>query len=193
MADTTDQAPAGGAAPGADDLRDKLQEKAGEGGEGSGEKPKSLKEFLFRGNVFDLATAVIIGVAFGAVVSSLVNDIIMPPIGALLGGIDFTSLFINLSDKAYPNIAAAKAAGAATINYGLFINAVITFLIVGTVLYLIVISVGRMTTQSKASTPEVTTKVCQYCISNIPRQATRCPNCTSQLEGGVSPAGRQTI
>lgn len=144
--------------------------------------PPTLREFLFRGNVMDLALAVIIGAAFGRVVSSLVTDIIMPPIGLLLGGVDFNSLFINLSGQAYPTLAAAKAASAATINYGTFINTILDFLIVGFVLYLLVRSITRITPQTKAPTPAVTTKVCPYCVSDIPLQASRCPYCTSQLD-----------
>ncbi len=121
------------AAAESDPLAEKMAEKFGDGGEGS-TPPQGVKGFLFRGNVLDLAVAVIIGAAFGRVISSLVNDIIMPPIGLLLGGVDFNSLFLNLSGQAYPNIAAAKAAGAATINYGTFINTILDFLIVGFVL-----------------------------------------------------------
>ncbi|MDQ6693433.1 MAG: large conductance mechanosensitive channel protein MscL [Chloroflexota bacterium] len=157
-------------------MADKFGEGAGEGG-----RPKNLKEFLFRGNVLDLAVAVIIGAAFGRVVSSLVSDIIMPPIGLLLGGVDFTSLFINLSGQTYPTIAAAKAAGAPTINYGTFFNTVIDFILVGTILFLIVRSATRVTPQAKAPTPQVTTKVCPYCVSSVPLAATRCPYCTSEL------------
>ncbi len=188
MEENTSAAAEGSAAPSearanpyADKLSEKFSEGVPEGGEGSA-RPQSLREFLLRGNIFDLATAVIIGIAFGAVVSSLVNDIIMPPIGLVLGGVDFSSLFVNLSGKAVPSVAAAKAAGAATINYGIFLNTVINFLIIGTVMYLLMRSVTRLTPQVKAPTPQVTTKVCPYCISRIPLNASRCPYCTSQLE-----------
>jgi len=171
----------------ADPYGDKLAEKFNEPGGESGERPQSLRAFLLRGNIFDLATAVIIGVAFGAVISSLVNDIIMPPVGLLLGGVDFASLFVSLTGKAYPSVAAAKAAGAATINYGLFLNTIINFLIVGTVMYLLLRSVTRLTPQAKAPTAAVTTKVCPYCISKVPLQASRCPYCTSQLQESQIP------
>lgn len=141
---------------------------------------KEFKEFIARGNVIDLAVGLIIGAAFGKIVTSLVNDIIMPPIGLLLGGIDFTNLYINLSGRSFPNLAAAKEAGAPTINYGLFINTVIEFLIVAFVIFLIVKAVNRMRRQPE-ELPE-TVKACQFCISSIPVQATRCPNCTSELK-----------
>ena len=176
------------AAPEPDPLAEKMGEKFSEGGE-AGERPKNLREFLFRGNVLDLAVAVIIGTAFGRVISSLVNDILMPPIGLLLGGVDFNSLFLNLSGQSYPTIAAAKAAGAATINYGTFSNTIVDFLIVGAVLYLLVRSVTRVTPQTKAPTPAVTTKVCPYCVSNVPLQASRCPYCTSQLAAAAPVIG----
>ena len=140
---------------------------------------KEFKEFIARGNVIDLAVGIIIGAAFGKIVTSLVNDIIMPPIGLALGGVDFTNLFINLSDRPFPKLADAKAAGAPTINYGVFINTVIEFLIVAFVIFLIVKAVNRMRRQPE-ELPE-TVKACTYCLSSIPVQATRCPNCTSQL------------
>ncbi len=139
-----------------------------------------FKKFIMRGNVLDLAVAVIMGASFGAIVNSLVNDIIMPPIGLVLGRVDFTSLFVNLSGTAYPSIAAAKAAGAPTINYGLFINTVFSFVIVSFVLFLIIRQVNKMATKPAAPAAP-TTKECPYCCSTIPIQAKRCPNCTSQL------------
>lgn len=140
---------------------------------------KEFRQFVMRGNVLDMAIGIIIGVAFGKIITSLVNDIIMPPIGLLLGKIDFSSLFINISGSFYPTLAAAKAAGAATINYGMFINTVIDFIIVAFVIFLIVRQINRM----KKPTPvaEPTTKECPFCFSLIPIRATRCPNCTSQL------------
>jgi large conductance mechanosensitive channel len=132
-----------------------------------------------RGNVLDLAVAVIIGAAFGAIVKSLVDDIIMPPIGLLLGGVDFSNLFINLSGGSYPTLAAAKEAGAATINYGVFLNNVITFLIVAFAVFMVVRAVNRM--RRPAPAPAVTTKECPFCASSIPLKATRCPACTSDL------------
>jgi large conductance mechanosensitive channel len=142
---------------------------------------KEFKEFAVRGSVLDLAVGVIIGGAFGKIVSSLVDDIIMPPIGLILGNVDFTNLFINLSDKSYPSLAAAKAAGAPTVNYGVFLNSVITFLIVACVVFLIVKQVNRLRRgDEKAAEP--TTKECPYCLSAIPIKATRCPHCTSELK-----------
>ncbi|NPV85293.1 MAG: large conductance mechanosensitive channel protein MscL [Anaerolineae bacterium] len=142
---------------------------------------KEFKDFALRGNLIDLAVAFILGAAFGKIVTSLVNDILMPPIGLLLGRVDFSNLFINLSGTPYRSLADAQAAGAPTINYGLFINTVIDFIIVAFVMFLIVRAVNRMT-QKVAETPaEPTTKDCPYCFSAIPLKATRCPNCTSQL------------
>jgi large conductance mechanosensitive channel len=142
---------------------------------------KEFKEFAVRGSVLDLAVGVIIGGAFGKIVSSLVDDVIMPPIGLALGNVDFTNLFVNLSDKPYPSLAAAKAAGAPTINYGIFLNNVITFLIVAFVVFLIVKQVNRMR-RGEEKPAEKTTKECPYCLSAIPIQATRCPHCTSELK-----------
>ena len=126
-----------------------------------------------------IGTGVIIGGAFGAIVSSLVNDIIMPPIGLLLGRINFTDLFINLSGKDFTSLAAAKAAGAATLNYGVFINTIIDFLIVALVIFLVVRVANRL--QRPEPQPAPTTKECPQCFTSIPIKATRCPNCTSQL------------
>jgi large conductance mechanosensitive channel len=138
-----------------------------------------FKNFVMRGNVLDLAVAVIIGAAFGAIVVSFVNDILMPPIGLLLGNVDFSNLFISLNGQSYATLAAAQEAGAPTINYGLFINTVINFLIIAFVIFLIVRLANRM--QKEEAPSEPTTKECPYCISAIPIKATRCPNCTSQL------------
>jgi len=140
---------------------------------------KEFKEFAMKGNVLDLAIGIIIGTAFGAIVKSLVEDIIMPPIGLLLGNIDFTNLFLDLSGKAFPTLKAAKDAGAATINYGLFINTVINFIIVAFVIFLLIRQINRMKKEPAPAAPN--TKECQYCLSAIPLKATRCPNCTSQL------------
>ena len=142
---------------------------------------KEFKDFAVRGSVLDLAVGVIIGGAFGKIVSSLVDDVIMPPIGLLLGNVDFTNLFVNLSDKSYPSVAAAKAAGAPTINYGIFLNNVITFLIVAFAVFLIVKQVNRLR-RGDEKPAEKTTKECPYCLSAIPIQATRCPHCTSELK-----------
>jgi len=140
---------------------------------------KEFKEFVIKGSVLDLAIGVIMGIAFGAIIKSLVDDIIMPPIGLLLGNINFADLFINLSGKAYPSLKAAQDAGAATINYGLFLNTVINFLIIAFVIFLLVRQINRMKREPAPAAPA--TKECTYCLSAIPVKATRCPNCTSQL------------
>jgi large conductance mechanosensitive channel len=144
---------------------------------------KDFKEFIMRGNVVDLAVAVIIGTAFGKIVSSLVNDVLMPPIGLILGNVDFSNLLINLSSTSYKSLAEAKAAGAATVNYGIFLNAVVDFIIVAFVIFLLVRAVSRMKRQQAAPVPAaLTTKDCTYCFSSIPIKATRCPHCTSELK-----------
>ena len=140
---------------------------------------KEFKEFAVRGNVLDLAIGVIIGAAFGKIVTSLVDDVIMPPLGMLLGPVDFSNRFVSLTGKHYDSLAQAKAAGAPTINYGLFFNALITFLIVAFVVFLIVRAVNRMRRGEETAPPVV--KECQYCLSSIPIKASRCPHCTSQL------------
>jgi large conductance mechanosensitive channel len=145
---------------------------------------KDFRDFIMRGNVVDLAVGVIIGAAFGTIVGSLVNDVIMPPIGLMLGNVDFSNLFVVLKDgpKApppYASLADAQAAGAVTVNYGLFITKVVTFLIVAFVVFLLVRSVARLKRSEPAAAP--TTKDCPHCFSAIPLKATRCPNCTSQL------------
>lgn len=142
---------------------------------------KEFKEFIMRGNVVDLAVGIIIGGAFGKIVSSFVSDILMPPLGLILGKINFSDLFINLSDKAYPSVAAAKAAGAPTINYGIFINTVIDFLIVAFAIYLMIVQINRF--KKKPEVLPATTKECPFCLSAIPLKAVRCPYCTSNLEG----------
>ena len=140
---------------------------------------KEFREFAMRGNVLDLAIAVIIGGAFGKIVTSFVNDILMPPIGLLLGGVNFADLFISLNGQAYPSLADAVAAGAPTINYGVFLNTVIDFIIVAFVIFLIIRAMNRFKKPAPAAAP--TTKECPHCFTNIPLKATRCPNCTSQL------------
>jgi large conductance mechanosensitive channel len=140
---------------------------------------KEFREFIMRGSVMDLAVGVIIGAAFGKIVSSLVSDLIMPPIGLLLSGVDFTNLFVSLNGQVYATLADAQAAGAPTLNYGSFINAVIDFLLVGLVIFLLIRTLNRM--QKPAPAPAATTKDCPHCFTAIPLQATRCPNCTSQL------------
>jgi large conductance mechanosensitive channel len=141
---------------------------------------KEFKQFIARGNVIDLAVAVIIGAAFGKIITSFVNDILMPPIGLLLGNVDFANLFITLSGGSYATLAEAQAAGAATINYGVFINTIIDFLIVAFAIFLLVKQVNRL--KKPAPPAEPTTKACPYCLSEIPIKAIRCPHCTSELE-----------
>lgn len=141
---------------------------------------KEFKEFAMRGSVMDLAVGVIIGAAFGKIVGSLVEDVIMPPIGRLLGHVDFSGLFINLSGKSYETLAAAKAAGAPTLNYGLFLNTVINFLIVAFAVFLVVHQVNRWT-RKPAAPAAPTTKDCPQCAMTIPIAAKRCGHCTSQL------------
>ena len=140
---------------------------------------KEFKEFAMKGNVMDLAVGFILGAAFGKIVTSLVSDIIMPPIGLILGKVDFSSLFLNLSGKSYSSLSEAKAAGAATLNYGVFINNVVDFLIVAFAVFLLVRVVNRWNKPAPAAAP--TTKDCPYCVSKIPLKATRCPNCTSPI------------
>jgi large conductance mechanosensitive channel len=142
---------------------------------------KDFREFVMRGNVMDLAVGVIIGAAFGKIVSSLVSDVIMPPIGLLLNGVNFSNLFISLNGQTYATLADAQAAGAPTLNYGNFFNEVIDFLIVALVVFFMVRAVNRLYRQEAAPAPAPTTKDCPYCLTAIPLQASRCPNCTSQL------------
>jgi large conductance mechanosensitive channel len=133
-----------------------------------------------RGNVVDLAVGIIIGGAFGKIVTSLVNDVLMPPLGKVMGNVDFSDLFINLSGTPYPSLAAAKAAGAATINYGMFINTVIDFIIVAAAIFVLIKQVNRLRKPVAVATPS--TKACPYCLSSVPLKATRCPQCTSELK-----------
>ena len=140
---------------------------------------KEFKDFAMRGNVMDLAIAVIIGGAFGKIIASLVNDILMPFIGLLLGGLSFSGLFVSLDGNAYATLEAAQAAGAATLNYGMFIQAIVDFVIVAFVIFLLVRAMNRMKKPEPVAAP--TTKECPHCFSTIPLKATRCPNCTSQL------------
>jgi large conductance mechanosensitive channel len=143
---------------------------------------KEFRDFAMRGNVVDLAIGIIIGAAFGKIVTSLVNDILMPPLGVILGKVDFSNLYINLSAKHYDSLADAKTAGAATINYGVFINNIIDFIIVAFAVFLLVRQMNRLMPKPAApATPA--TKECPYCKSTIAVAATRCPQCTSQLAG----------
>ncbi len=138
-----------------------------------------FKEFAVQGNVVDMAIGIVIGASFGTVVKSLVADVIMPPFGRLLGGVDFSNLFINMSSGSYPSLAAAKAAGAATINYGLFLNSIVSFLIVAWALFMIVKLMNRLKRQKPAVAPN--TKTCPQCQSSVNLKAVRCPYCTSQI------------
>ena len=147
---------------------------------------KEFKEFIMRGNVVDMAVGIIIGAAFGTIVKTLVDEVLMPPIGLLLGGVDFSNFFIVLKQGAkaagpYAALADAKAAGAVTINYGLFLNAIISFLIVAIAVFLLVHSINRMRRQEKTAV-EPTTKECPFCLSTNAIKASRCPQCTSELK-----------
>jgi large conductance mechanosensitive channel len=144
---------------------------------------KEFKEFAMRGNVIDMAVGIILGGAFNTIVKSLVDDIVMPPIGLALGRVDFANLYLNLSGGTYESLAKAQEAGAATINYGVFINNIISFLIVAWVMFLLVSRINKMKQKKKGKEekPAPTTKECPYCFTQIPLQATRCPHCTSQL------------
>lgn len=146
---------------------------------------KEFKEFALRGNVVDMAVGIIIGAAFGTIVTSLVNDIIMPPIGLLLGGVNFANFFILLKAGSpaapYASLADAQAAGAVTINYGVFINVVISFLIVAFVVFLLIRNINQMKRKEEAPPAEPTTKECPFCLSTVPIKATRCAYCTSEL------------
>jgi large conductance mechanosensitive channel len=140
-----------------------------------------FRKFAVRGNMVDMAIGIAIGAAFNSVVNSLVNDIIMPPIGALMGGIDFSTYYINLSGGNFDSLADAQAAGAATINYGLFINNLMNLLIVALALFLVVRWFNRTRTE-EATVPDVAIRTCPHCQMDIPDRATRCPHCTSTLE-----------
>lgn len=141
---------------------------------------KEFRNFIMRGNVIDLAVAFIMGGAFGAIIASLVKDIIMPVVGVLLGGVDFTNLFITLKGGPFASLADAQKAGAATINYGVFINTIITFVIVALAMFMLIKGMNAM--RKPAPTAAPTTKECPYCLSTVPLKATRCPYCTSELK-----------
>jgi len=140
---------------------------------------KDFKEFAMRGNVIDLAIGVIIGAAFGAIVTSLVNDVIMPPIGLILGKVDFKELFLSLNGTAYPTLDAAKKAAAPVIAYGQFLNTVLNFLIIAFVVFVVVKQFNRLKKEPPVAPPS--TKECPFCIGNVPLKATRCPMCTSAI------------
>ena len=143
---------------------------------------KEVKEFAMRGNVLDMAVGIIIGAAFGKIISSLVNDVIMPPIGLLLGNVDFSNLFINLSGQPYASLAAAKAAGAPVVAIGVFLNSIFDFLIVAFVIFLLIRQVNRTKRQTEVPAVAPITRDCPFCWSSIPMKATRCPHCTSELK-----------
>jgi len=143
---------------------------------------KEFKEFAMRGNVLDMAIGIIIGAAFGKIVTSLVNDVIMPPIGLVLGKVDFTNLYLNLSGGSFVSLADAEAAGAPLIKYGVFLNTVLDFIIVAFVIFLVVRQVNKLRRKEEAPPPEPATKDCPYCVTSIPIKATRCPSCTSELK-----------
>jgi large conductance mechanosensitive channel len=156
---------------------------------------KDFKEFAMRGNVVDMAIGIVIGAAFGTIVKSFVDDVLMPPIGLLLGNVDFSNLFITLKDGAkaagpYASLATAKAAGAVTLNLGLFINTVISFLIIAFAVFLVIKGLNRMKREEVAPPAEPATKECPFCLSTIPLKASRCPHCTSELGRRLRPEGK---
>lgn len=142
---------------------------------------QEFKKFAVRGNVIDMAVGIIIGAAFGKIVTSLVNDVMMPPLGLLLGGVDFSNLFVDLGGKTYASLAEAQKAGAATINYGVFINTVLNFLIVAAAVFLLVRSINRLKAKEEAPPEAPAVKACPECLSEIPAAAKRCKFCTSQV------------
>ena len=144
---------------------------------------KEFKEFAMRGNVIDMAVGIIIGAAFGKIVASFVKDIIMPPIGLPMGGVDFSGLFLNLSDKTFATLAEAQKAGAATINYGVFINTVVDFIIIAFAIFIVIKQINRLKKEPAPADP--TTKECPHCLSQIPIKATKCAHCTSDVPESV--------
>jgi large conductance mechanosensitive channel len=143
---------------------------------------REFKEFALQGNVLEIGVGLIIGAAFGKVVSSLVNDVLMPPIGLVVGNVDFSNLFLSLSGQTYASLAEAKTAGAPTLNYGLFLNNVLDFMIVALAIFLLIRQFNRLKRQRPAPTAAPTTKECPRCLSTIPLRASRCPHCTSDLK-----------
>lgn len=140
---------------------------------------KEFREFVMRGNVVDMAVGIIIGAAFGKIVTSFVSDVLMPPIGLLMGKMDFSNLFIDLSGTGFATLAEAKKAGAATINYGLFFNTILDFVIVAVAIFLLIRQINRMKREPAPAAPD--TKECPFCLSMVPLKAVRCPHCTSEL------------
>ena len=147
---------------------------------------KDFKEFIMRGNVIDMAVGIVIGAAFGVIIKSLVEDVIMPPIGLLLGNVDFTNLFMILKEGTiagpYASLVDAKKAGAVTINFGAFINTVISFLIIAFTIFLVIRNINKLRREKEVPSPALTTKECPYCLSAVPIKATRCAYCTSELK-----------
>ena len=146
---------------------------------------KEFKEFAMRGNVVDMAVGIVIGAAFGTIVKSLVADVIMPPIGLILGNVDFSNLFITIKEGAIPGpfstLADAQKAGAVTINYGAFINTIVSFVIVAFALFMVIKGMNKLKREQETPPAEPTTKECSHCFTTIPIKATRCPHCTSEL------------
>jgi len=145
---------------------------------------KEFREFAMRGNVVDMAVGIVIGGAFGKIVSSLVKDVIMPPIGKLMGNVDFTNLFINLGGEKFASLVEAQEAGAATINYGVFINTVLDFVIVAFAIFMVIRAMNKLKRKEETAPAEPTTKDCPQCLSTIPIKAVRCAHCTAQLSAG---------
>jgi len=147
---------------------------------------KDFKEFIMRGNVIDMAVGIVIGAAFGVIIKSLVEDVIMPPIGLLLGNVDFTNLFLTLKEGPvagpYASLVDAKKAGAVTINYGMFINTIISFLIIAFTIFLVIRNINKLRREKEVPSPAPTTKECPYCLSAVAIKATRCAYCTSELK-----------
>ena len=147
---------------------------------------KEFKEFVMRGNVVDMAVGIVIGVAFGGIIKSLVADVLMPPIGLLLGGVDFSNLFMVIKEGTaagpFATVAAAKEAGAVTLNYGLFLNTIVSFLIIAFAIFFVVRGINRLKKEEEAPPAEPTTKECPLCLSTIPIKATRCGHCTSEVK-----------
>jgi len=140
---------------------------------------KDFKEFAMRGNVMDMAVGIIIGAAFGKIVTSLVNDIVMPPIGLAMGNVDFTNLFVDLSGKGFATLKEAQDAGAPTVNYGMFLNTILDFVIVAFVIFLLIRQMNKLKKEAPAAAPS--TRDCPFCLTGMPIKATRCPHCTSQI------------
>ncbi len=143
---------------------------------------KEFKTFIMRGNVVDMAVGIVIGAAFGKIVASLVNDVLLPPIGLLLGGVDFSNLFITLKGDSYPTLAAAQAAGAPTLRYGIFINSIVDFLIVSATIFMVVKGMNQLRKSEPVEPKKITTKPCLECLSEIPIAAKRCAHCGSPVQ-----------